>query len=114
MKMSLHGTDIAAGAVAGLFTLAQVDVPGAGLLEMLIKAGASGIVGAVCIVLIRENRKQNQASEDSHKEAVRLIEASHKEASEKFDKGMDRLCASVDRQAVSMEKMVAHCAAKNG
>ena len=107
MKMSLHGTDIAAAAIAGMFTVAQVDIPGAGLLELIVKAGASGVVGAVCIVLIRENRKQNQASEDAHQEAVRLIEASHKEASEKFDKGMERLTNSID-------KMVQHCAAKNG
>ena len=83
-------------ALAGLGTVAQIPSPDGGLIEIILKAGAVGVVGIICIVLIKENRK-----------TIEAIESAHKEAATRFEKATDRITESVER-------MVEHCAGKNG
>ena len=90
------GLELSGTALAGLVTVAQIPSPEGGLLELLLKTGAVGIVGIICIVLIRENRK-----------TIEAIESAHKEAATRFEKSTDSITESVER-------MVEHCAGKNG
>lgn len=90
------GLEVSGTALAGLVTVAQIPSADGGLVELLLKTGAVGIVGIICIVLIRENRK-----------TIESIESAHKEASARFEKATDRITESVER-------MVEHCAGKNG
>ena len=94
--MTTHtALELSGASLAGLVTVAQIP-SGDGLLELVLKTGAVGIIGAICVVLIRENRK-----------TIESIESAHREASEKFER-------SVERVANSVERMIEHCAAKTG
>lgn len=94
--MTTHtALELSGTALAGLVTVAQIPAPSDGVLELLLKTGAVGIVGAICIVLIRENRK-----------TIESIESSHKETASRLEKSVDKLASSVNR-------MVEHCAEKN-
>ncbi len=98
--MSLDGAltwcTVSASGLAGLAQLPSVGLGEGGILEAALKAGAVGVVGAICIVLIRENRK-----------AIESIEKSRSESSSKTDKAITKMAESVDR-------LTQHCAAKNG
>ena len=107
--MNIHALDLTCAAMTSVGVVAQLPATTggeSGLLELILRSGATGILGAICYVLIREGRKTNEATEAAHKEAVRMIEQAHKEASEKF-------AGSVDRLVSGVEKMVTHCSERN-
>ena len=96
MMTTYTALEISGKALAGLGTIAQLPSTGDGLLESLLKLGAVGVVGLICIILIRENRK-----------TIESIEVAHKDAALKYEKGAETISKAINR-------LIEHCAAKNG
>ena len=71
--------------MVGLYVVAQVPQPETSILTELVKLGATGVVGAVCIYLIRAREKSDAQN-----------------------------AKSIENLAKAVDQMIAHCSARNG
>jgi hypothetical protein len=69
-----HALEFSGAALVGLYVVAQVPMAETSTVIELIKLGSTGVVGVVCILLIKSGEKRDKVIADLAKAIDRMIE----------------------------------------
>jgi hypothetical protein len=72
--MIQQSLEISGACLVGLFVAAQVPMADTSTLVELIKLGSAGVIGIVCVMLIKAGEKRDRAIADLAKAIDRMIE----------------------------------------
>ncbi len=108
------GSALACSAVIAQINGVDLSSAAPGLLDTIVRAGPSGILGGILIYALYRSGKTAEMLASTFKETLVNVEQAHKEASARFSVDVQNLVdADRDRTEV-LDRAIQHCASVNG